>query len=106
MIRLEEFTEEGRYVLRAELPGIDPEKDVEVTVSDGMLTIHGERKEEEKEGRRTEFRYGSFTRSIALPAGADEYNVTAVYDKGVLEITVGLKEPAETKHTIKVETKE
>jgi HSP20 family molecular chaperone IbpA len=106
MIRLEEFTEEGRYVLRAELPGIDPEKDVEVSVADGMLTIHGERKEQEKEGRRTEFRYGSFTRSIALPTGADEYDITAVYDKGVLEIAVGLKEPAETTHKIKVETKE
>jgi HSP20 family molecular chaperone IbpA len=106
MIRLEEFTEEGRYILRAELPGIDPEKDVDVSVSDGILTIHGERKEEEKEGRRTEFRYGSFTRSIALPTGADEYDITAVYDKGVLEITVGLKEPTEIKHKIKVETTE
>ena len=106
MIRLEEFTEEGRYVLRAELPGIDPEKDVEVSVADGVLTIHAERKEQQKEGRRTEFRYGSFTRSIALPAGADDYDITAVYDKGVLEIAVGLKEPAETTHKIKVETKE
>jgi HSP20 family molecular chaperone IbpA len=106
MIRLEEFTEEGRYVLRAELPGIDPEKDVEVSVADGVLTIHAERKEQEKQGRRTEFRYGSFTRSITLPAGADEYDITAVYDKGVLEIAVGLKEPAETTHKIKVETKE
>jgi HSP20 family molecular chaperone IbpA len=106
MIRLEEFTEEGRYILRAELPGIDPEKDVDVSVSDGILTIHGERKEEEKEGRRTEFRYGSFTRSIALPTGADEYDITAVYDKGVLEITVGVKEPTEIKHKIKVETTE
>jgi HSP20 family molecular chaperone IbpA len=106
MIRLEEFTEEGRYVLRAELPGIDPEKDVDVSVSDGILTIHGERKEVEKEGRRTEFRYGSFTRAIALPTGADEHDITAVYDKGVLEITVGLKEPMDIKHKIKVETKE
>lgn len=106
MIRLEEFTEEGRYVLRAELPGIDPEKDVEVSVSDGVLIIHGERKEEEKEGRRTEFRYGSFTRSVTLPAGADEYDITAVYDKGVLEITVGLKEPTEIDHKIKIETKD
>jgi HSP20 family molecular chaperone IbpA len=106
MIRLEEFNEEGRYVLRAELPGIDPEKDVEVSVADGVLTIHAERKEQEKEGRRTEFRYGSFTRSITLPAGADEYDITAVYDKGVLEIAVGLKEPAETRHKIKIETKE
>ena len=77
-----------------------------MSISDGVLTIHGERKEEEREGRRTEFRYGSFTRSITLPAGADEYDIAAVYDKGVLEITVGLKEPTEIKHKIKVETKD
>ncbi len=106
MIRLEEYTEDGRYVLRAELPGIDPDKDVEITVSDGVLTIHGERKEEEKEGRRTEFRYGSFTRSVTLPAGADENDINAVYEKGILTVTVGLKEAATEKHKIKVERRD
>lgn len=102
MIRCEEFTRSGNYVLRAELPGIDPESDVEVSVKNGVLTIHGERKEEEHEGSRTEFRYGAFTRSLTLPAGSDDNDVTAVYDKGILEVSVGLKEPAEAAKSITV----
>ncbi|HEX6197116.1 MAG TPA: Hsp20/alpha crystallin family protein [Jiangellaceae bacterium] len=102
MIRCEEFTRDGQYVLRAELPGIDPESDVEISVKNGVLTIHGERKEEEHEGSRTEFRYGAFTRSLTLPAGADEDDVTAVYEKGILEVSVGLKEPAESAKRIPV----
>lgn len=102
MIRCEEFTRDGNYVLRAELPGIDPEADVEVGVNNGVLTIHGERKEEDREGGRTEFRYGAFTRSLTLPAGANEGDVTAVYDKGILEVSVGIKEPGEAAKRIAV----
>jgi HSP20 family protein len=106
MIRFEEFRRNGQYVLRAELPGIDPDSDVKITISGGILTIHGERKEEEKERFRTEFRYGSFTRAITLPSGADEHAVKAVYDQGILEVTIGLKEPTETAQHIKIEKKE
>lgn len=102
MIRCEEFTRDGNYVLRAELPGIDPESDVEVSVNNGVLTIHGERKEEEHDRGRTEFRYGAFTRSLTLPAGANEDDVTAVYDKGILEVSVGIKEPEEAAKRIAV----
>ncbi|ADG89044.1 hypothetical protein TBS_13400 [Thermobispora bispora] len=90
-IRFEDFIEDDRYVLRAELPGIDPDKDVEITLSNGILTVHAERRHEEREAQRSEFRYGSFTRSIALPAGADENDVKATYDRGILEISVGLR---------------
>jgi HSP20 family protein len=105
MIRLEEYVENDRYVLRAELPGIDPDKDVEVHVSGGALTIHGQRHEEQKERYRTEFRYGSFTRSITLPTGANEDDVTAVYDNGILEVAVGLKEAKASERRIAVEKK-
>jgi hypothetical protein len=54
-IRVEDYEEGGRYVMRAELPGIDPDKDVEITVEDGMLTVRGERREETKEKHRSEF---------------------------------------------------
>ena len=91
-MRVEDFHEDGRYVIRAELPGVDPERDVEITVSDGVLTIRAERREESKEGKRSEFRYGSFTRSCRLPEGADEDDVTARYDKGVLEVSVAVRE--------------
>ena len=59
-----------------------------------QLRIHAERREETKEGRHSEFRYGSFTRSISLPAGAYPDKITAKYDKGILEVTVPVSEQA------------
>jgi HSP20 family molecular chaperone IbpA len=105
MIRFEEYVENDRYVLRAELPGIDPDRDVEVRVSGGVLTIHGQRQEQQKEHYRTEFRYGSFTRSITLPTGANEDDVTAVYRNGILEVAVGLEEAKASERRIAVEKK-
>jgi HSP20 family protein len=90
-MRIEEGVEEGRYVVRAEIPGIDPEKDAEVTLSKGILTIRGERKDNSGGSRHSEFRYGSFTRHVALPASADEADVEASYDRGILEVSVGLR---------------
>lgn len=102
-IRFEDYVKDGRYVLRAELPGIDPDKDVEITVSNGVLTIHAERRQEEREGYRTEFRYGSFTRSITLPQTADESDIKATYDKGILEVSVKIGEEKPTGKRIEVE---
>jgi HSP20 family protein len=87
-VRIEDFVEEGAYVLRAELPGIDPEKDVEVSIENDMLTIRGERREETKEKNRREFHYGSFRRTVSLPKGADADKITASYTDGVLEVRV------------------
>ena len=89
-IKVEQFQEGNTLVVRAEVPGIDPEKDVDVSVSEGMLHIRAEREEKSehksKNGYRSEFRYGSFLRSIALPAGAKEEDITASYKDGVLEV--------------------
>jgi HSP20 family protein len=93
--RVEDYQDDGNYVVRAELPGMDPEKDVEVTVNSGTLTIRAERREETKESRRSEFRYGSLSRSVSLPEGADQNKISAKYDKGILEVTVPV--PEETK---------
>jgi len=90
-IRVEEYVEGDRYMIRAELAGIDPAKDVEVTVGPGYLTIHAERSDKIEGKHRSEFRYGSFSRTLALPANADEDGVTASYRDGILEISVGLK---------------
>jgi HSP20 family protein len=95
-MRTEEGIEDGRYMVRAELPGIDPEKQAEVTVSKGILTIHAEREEKTDSKHRSEFRYGSFTRQVVLPASADEADVEASYDKGILEVSVGLRAKDET----------
>lgn len=59
-----------------------------VTVDHDMLTIKGERREETKEKNRTEFHYGSFSRTIRLPAGAKADEVAATYTDGVLEVRV------------------
>ena len=90
--RVEDYDEDNRYTVRAELPGVDPDKDVEITVADGTLTIRAERREEHKEPHHSEFRYGSFTRSVTLPQRADTEHITASYNKGVLEVSVPVPE--------------
>lgn len=84
------------YEITAELPGLD-EKNIEVKVSNGMLTIKGEKKEEKEEREKdyylSERRYGSFVRSFQLPAGVDASKIEANFLKGVL--TVKLPKTAE-----------
>jgi HSP20 family protein len=93
-MRMEDYVRDGHYVVRAELPGIDPEKEVDVSVNEGILSIRAERKEEEIDKTHSEFRYGVFSRRIVLPASADEEHIKASYDKGILEVVVDLKEEA------------
>jgi HSP20 family protein len=91
-MRLEEYVEDNTLVVRAEIPGIDPDKDVEISAHDGVLTIKAERSEKsEKKAKsfyRSEFRYGAFARTVPLPAGATVDDVKATYKDGVLEIRV------------------
>jgi len=90
-LRIEDRLEDDRYVVRAEIPGIDPDKDGEITVSDGVLTISAERREEISEKGRSEFHYGSLIRRVALPTGAVEDKVLARYQDGILEVTVPIE---------------
>jgi HSP20 family molecular chaperone IbpA len=90
--RVEEMVQDNGYVIRAELPGLDPEKDIEVTVDGRTLTIHAERRQEDSEPYRSEFRYGSVTRSVRLPAKVDAKDVTARYENGILEVSVPVRE--------------
>jgi len=82
---------EKEVTVRAEVPGVDP-KDIELSVSGNTLTISGQKKEcREEKGRgfmRSECRYGSFQRTVELPAGADAGKITADYAHGVLTIRV------------------
>ena len=97
-IRVEEELKDNAMVIRAELPGIDPEKDVEISVTEGMLRITAERRsetKEENEGRvHSEFHYGSYVRTLPLPKGASENDVKATYKDGILEVTVPVKREA------------
>jgi HSP20 family molecular chaperone IbpA len=87
-IRVEDFVEDDTYVLRADLPGIDPENDVDISLEGDVLTISGERREEIKERHRREVHYGSFVRTVQLPGSPGEGDVTASYADGVLEVRV------------------
>ncbi len=97
-IRVEDFVADGRYVVRAELAGFDPEKEIDVTVGPGFLTIHAERSDESEGRHRSEFRYGKFTRTVALPADADSDDVTAGCHSGILTVSIGLKNDEQKPH--------
>ncbi|HZU78812.1 MAG TPA: Hsp20/alpha crystallin family protein [Acidimicrobiales bacterium] len=95
-MRVEEFTDGDTMVIRAELPGIDPDRDVELTITEGVLHVRAVRHEtsedKAKDRYHSEFRYGSFERSLALPAGTKEEEVKASYTNGILEVRVPLGE--------------
>ena len=87
-IRVEDFVEGGNYVVRAEMPGVDPDKDIQIDIAGDVLTIHGERREEEHDRNRHEMHYGSFERTLPLPRGVKAEEVRATYTNGVLEVRV------------------
>ena len=94
LIRVEDKMEGDRYVIRAELPGIDPEKNVKITVDNHTLIIDAERSEETTDKTHSEFQYGSFHRAMSLPAGVKPDDVKATYTDGILTVTVGIAQEA------------
>lgn len=105
LLRMEDETCDGRYQVRVELPGVDPIEDIEVTVRDGELTIKAERTQSADTDGRSEFSYGSFARTILLPVGADEDDIQATYDRGILTVSVTLSDDAPVeKHVEVIET--
>jgi HSP20 family protein len=93
-VRVEEFERDGYFVIRAEVPGINPDEDIDITVTDRTLRlmIHREHSEQRAllKHYRTEFQYGSFTRLLALPQTASDKDIKATYKDGILEIHVKL----------------
>lgn len=102
-IRVEDYLEGDKYVIKAELPGVDPVKDVKIMYLDGALRLTVTRTEEHKEAARSEFHYGTFTRTVMLPAGAKENTIVATYDAGILQITVEIGAPAAAGKSIPVQ---
>lgn len=94
-LRVEEFSEDGTLVVRAELPGIDPDKDVDISLHDGVLHIKGERSAHHEQSKKTfyrsEFSYGMFERTLPLPAGTTQDDVKATYKDGVLEVRIPMQ---------------
>ncbi len=98
---------DGQHVIRMELPGVEM-SDINISITEGVLTVKGEKKHEEevKEGGfyRSERSYGSFCRSMSVPEGLDESKVSATLDNGILEVL--LPKPAEKlEHTVTVKPK-
>jgi len=78
-------------MLKAEIPGIEP-KDLHLMIENGVITLQGEKRQETEENGeryyRTERNYGSFVRSLRLPANVDATKVTALFKHGVLTVTM------------------
>lgn len=108
-MHVEEFVEDGQCVIRLEMPGLDPEKDIEVEIGDAALHVTARREERSSEEKpdmyRSEFRYGSFERYVPLPDGATEKDVTATYKDGILEVRLPLAAEEEKATKTRVEVK-
>ena len=104
---LEVFDSDGHTVVRLEAPGMKME-DFDISVSDGILTIKGEKKHEEEVKEEdyycSEKAYGSFRRSVSVPKGLDESKIHATYEDGVLELILPRSEEKK-EHKVKVQTK-
>jgi|SRR5579884_32939 len=89
--------EDGNLVLHADLPGIKPEE-IKIEVEDDILTVSGEHEErtdrKDRHYVRRERRYGSFSRSMALPPGVDATKIRARTHDGVVEVTIPLPKEA------------
>jgi HSP20 family protein len=94
----------GNLVVRADVPGIKPEE-VKIEVEDDILTVSGEHEEKKEEKDtyylRRERRYGSFSRSMALPAGVEAKKIKAETHDGVVEVVIPLPKEAQ-KETVKI----
>jgi HSP20 family protein len=99
---------EKAYEITAEVPGMD-EKNIEVKVANGTLTIKGEKQEEKEEEKKKDYylqerNFGSFERSFSVPEGVDADKIEASFKKGVLTVTLP-KKPEAQKPAKKIEVK-
>jgi HSP20 family protein len=105
---MEVFDSDGNTVVRLELPGMTME-DIDISVSDGLLTIKGEKKLEkeikEKDCYCSERSYDSFRRTLSVPKGIDGSKISATYEKGILEVSLPKLEEKQG-HKVKVQAKE
>jgi HSP20 family protein len=89
-----------QIVVKAEIPGIDP-KEINITLTGDVLTLKGEKKSEREETKENyhlvERSYGSFSRSLTLPAAVNADKIDAKYEKGVLTVTCPKKEKVKPK---------
>ncbi len=88
-IPLEQYPDGGSYVIRLEIPGVDPAADLTVTVEASTLTVLAERHDGAPPGSESEFRYGRFARHVALAPDANIHDVSASCRNGILTVRIG-----------------
>jgi HSP20 family protein len=105
---MEVFDRDGKTVVKLELPGIEME-DIDITLTDGLLTIKGEKKHEEEIKEEnyycSERSYGSFRRTVSVPQGIDEGKISAAFHGGVLEVELPKVDSEKKEHKVKVSAK-
>jgi HSP20 family protein len=106
---LEVVERDGQLVIRGDFPGLTKDQ-IDVEVTDGQLTISGERRREHEQRRggfyRSERSYGTFFRAVPMPDGVDPDQVKATFSNGVLEITMPLPKRPQAQHIEVQETRE
>ena len=106
LIRVDEYRDGDVQVIKAELPGIDPQKDVTITAAGGKLSFKAERRIEkdrdDKGYTRHEMRYGALSRTLPLPDGVSETDISATYRDGILEVRVPIPAAPETPEPVTV----
>lgn len=102
-LRIEQYQDGDTLVVRMDLPGIDPETDVDIGVAEDTLHVQARREEIaehlDKKGYHSELRYGERSRTIPLPRGVSQDGILATYEDGVLEIRIQLPEKSEFQTT-------
>jgi HSP20 family protein len=92
LLRVEEVHEHGALVVRIEIPGVDPDADVDISVTDRVLHVSARRNKRGSEPGvsvyRSEFRYGEFSRDLALSASVQRADITREYAAGILELRI------------------
>lgn len=91
MIPMEQYPDGTSYVIRLEIPGVDPARDLSVSVETGTLSVRAERRSVRTDQVQTEFHYGSLARDVALPLGSNVDDVTASCRDGILTVRIGMQ---------------
>jgi len=93
---VDEYVEDGNIVVRVDAPGIDPNADIDLRLTDGQIDLRVARQErtstEDVQHRRSEVRYGKFRRTLPVPRGTSADQINASYNEGVLEIRIPTNE--------------
>jgi HSP20 family molecular chaperone IbpA len=90
-IPAEQYSDGSSYLVRFEVPGIDPAADLAVCVEAGTLVVQAQRTDYAPHSHQSEFRYGQFARHITLPPGTDGRDVSATCRNGILTVRIGIK---------------